>query len=299
MQTGRPRHGAMSLEEILNGTNGAAGMPLAEVPEKPQRPGPDWSRDPDFPNAVARGAKLRKTLAPFVPRPLLDMLVLGRIMGTYPDPRHVGLPTYRDASPALKRDVPPGPASDTSEPYIAGFDAEKGYIRSPSSPENRAIEIPNPGAIFDDIPSAGRYIHPLADPISRSLNTEFHWGYYQDKKTGKFGYTDPVDAGAKGGAGVKIPLLSSGHPFAPEDVIARGLGHNHGDYSISNGKGGVQRSTRRLARVQDDFSKSQRPGYPSDMKTMQDGPDDWMYTLGTPEGKVWIWTKQGGKQPLK
>jgi len=201
--------------------------------------------------------------------------------------------------PVLRRDIPPASPPDASEAYVAGFDAEKGYLRSPSSPENRAMEIPNPGAIFDDIPSAGRYIHPLVDPISRSLNTEFHWGYYQDKRTGKIGYTDPVDAGAKGGAGVKIPLLSNGRPFAFEDVIARGLGHNHGDYSISNGKGGVQRSTRRLARVQDDFSKSQRPGDPSDMKTMQEGPDDWVYTLGTPEGKVWTWTKQGGKQVLK
>src|ERR1043166_7074638 len=79
--------GAMSLEEILNIMYSAAGLPLIDVPPKPQRPRPDWSRDPDFPNAVARGAKLRKTLAPFVPRPLLDQLVLRRIMGTYPDPR--------------------------------------------------------------------------------------------------------------------------------------------------------------------------------------------------------------------
>src|SRR5215467_13156425 len=79
--------GGMSPEEILNLMYSAAGLPLIDVPPKPRRPRMDMSGDPDFSNAVARGAKLRKTLAPFVPRPLLDMLVLGRIMGTYPDPR--------------------------------------------------------------------------------------------------------------------------------------------------------------------------------------------------------------------
>jgi hypothetical protein len=200
----------------------------------------------------------------------------------------------------LKRDVPPAPESDASGPsdpsatFITGFDAEKGYQRPSRAGDNIPIEIPNPGAVFDDIESAAKDIHALVDPMSKSLNTEFHWRYYFDNKTGKIGYTDPVDAGIVGGAGVQRPPLSNGQPFAEEGVTTLGFGHNHGDYTaLKNGQ--YQRSNRSVAGVQDNFSQ----GPNSDMNTMRTGPDNHVYTLGTPSGRVRIWTKYRGNQFLK
>ena len=292
MQAGRPGQGAMPLEGVT-GLYDAAGLPLIEVPPKPQRPRMDISRDPGFPNRVAQGAELRKKLAPFVARPLLDMLVLGRIFGTYPDPRQAGPGPAGKMLPVLKRDVPP----EAPDSYIAGFDADRGYQRPSRAGDSIPIEIPNPGAVFDDIESAAKDLHALVDPMSKSLNHEFHWRYYFDNKTGKIGYTDPVDAGMVGGR-PRIPFQSNGQPFAPEGVTEFGLGHNHGAYSKMDRNGKIVRWPSPVP-VQDDFSKSQTPGGPSDMKTMQEGPDNYVYTLGTPDGKVWTWTKYGGKRRLK
>jgi len=279
----------MGPEGILNLMSSAAGLPLIEAPPKPPRPRMDMGRDPDFPNRVAKGAKLRKTLAPFVPSPLLDMLVLGRIMGWYPDPSDPSsqmdgrdvVEGLLGGSGPLRRDIPPAPASNASVPPV-----------SESTPK-----FENPGPIFDNIEASALDAHGYSDPISKKLNTEFRWDYYYDNRTGKIGYTDPVPngvPGGRGGRGPSAPPTSNGIPIDRSTVTPLGPGHNHGDYSVMDAKGNIVRSPRPVP-VQDDFSR----GDPSDMKTMQEGPDNRVYTLGTPDGKVWMWTKYGGKQRLK
>lgn len=215
----RPGAGAMPLEEILNDMYAATGLPLIDGPPKPQRPPADWSRDPDFPNAVARGAKLRKTLAPFAPRPLLDMLVLGRIMGTYPDPRQSAGQSSTTSRAAERMGLHASAVPD-SRPHTSKTQAELELLRK-NHPELVAAEAhldeeSKPQGWLDWLFDTGRESGLLAysntsDPNAPLLIKPQH------SVKGPEGYYDVIPAPRSrvypSIPGYELELIEHNHPF--------------------------------------------------------------------------------------
>jgi hypothetical protein len=159
------------------------------------------------------------------------------------------------------------------------------------------VEIPNPGAVFDDIDAAAKDIHGVVNPASKALNMEYGWKYYFDNKTGKIGHTDPVPIGKVGGSNIDLPFLNNGRTFDSNSVTLLGYGHTHGDYIVKRGQDGpIERATRREDPTSDNFSAG---GQNTDMYFMQHRPQNLVYTLGTPSGKTLKWTGYGGLEELK
>lgn len=156
-------------------------------------------------------------------------------------------------------------------------------------------EFDNPGAVFDDIESAARYVHEIINPVSIKQNMEYQWKYYRDGKTGKVGFMDPAASRPEGGRGLVFRDISNGRQMPFQKEI--GLGHTHGDWAKWDPKRGKRvRTDRRTAEGRSDYFSL---GKESDLNTMENGPSDLIYTLGTPSGKLWLWSKSGGSKQLK
>ncbi len=135
--------------------------------------------------------------------------------------------------------------------------------------------IQNPGAYFPTREAASHYVHQIMDPHSTRVNQEYHWLYYQNPVSGKWGFSDPWMTGPQGGSYALQSLLTiNGNPITfdtpsgrqlksisvpspklskvdlpawanlpasePPDptavfFMAHGEGHNHGDYSTLTG----------------------------------------------------------------
>ena len=205
------------------------------------------------------------------------------------------VPTRSGAQPVAnrstftaRRTVPTTAPASTEQAQDDRFVTPRPAPMADPNPARPYLEVPNPGAIFDDFEAAAKDIHGLVNPVSKAQNLEYGWRYYFDNKTGKIGYTDPVPIGKTGGSNLDIPPLVGGKLFDPTTITELGLGHTHGDYVARRGPNGpVQRATRRDDPTSDHFS---RGGPETDLGAAQRGLPNRIYTLGTPSGhtlKLW------------
>ena len=236
--------GGMSREEILNLMYSAAGLPLIEVPPKTSQPRMDVSHDPAFPDRVAKGAKLRKTLAPFVPSPLLDMLVLGRIMGWYPDPRDPSSQFHGPSvvegllggNPPLSRDVPPAPISPRDgmkNPTVLKAETT-GDLRPANEGTEFTTTPPAWYPAFRDANPDYRVHQFMAEQNSAPADNFWGWWHggdewslqtWRDRKTGALDYTLAQGHGNRTDAyasrpGYDLLITEHWHPFpnGPENA---------------------------------------------------------------------------------
>lgn len=172
---------------------------------------------------------------------------------------------------------------------------------SPSAPAigSRITDMSNPGAVFDTPAEAADAMIDGVNARSVAENGEYHWTYYQDPATGKYGYSDPYWQGPAGGQKVRLKLSVDGKPLAASWTI--GMGHTHGDYS-RRVSGQVQRTDKAHDGFNSDqFSSPGSAGGPADWPFMRRGGNqgNWnFFTLGTPSGRFRMYSPQTGEMGM-